>query len=165
MHSGAPTMFGSKPKMPKMAKMTEAFFHHGVVALAMPYLQLQPPMGKETCTPIALNRRTWETCKGRGKLCSSSGLCHPGSPSRRAEAWAHLLPVGTCLTGRVALVPALRGRELTVSPLPAGQSELFHVLRVEAGGGSGCQGPGDPAAPEGCPAPPELSAGAGRVLC
>lgn len=52
-----------------------------------------------------------------------------------------------------------------MSPLPAGQSELFHVLRVEAGGGSGCQGPGDPAAPEGRPAPPKLAAGAGGVLC
>lgn len=35
-------MFGSKPEMP----VTEAFFHHGLVAFTMPYLQPQLPMGR-----------------------------------------------------------------------------------------------------------------------
>lgn len=47
MPLGAPTMFGSKPEMP----MTEAFFHHGAVALAMPYLQPQAPPGRGDVHP------------------------------------------------------------------------------------------------------------------
>lgn len=51
------------------------------------------------CTPIAPSRCTWETCKGRGKVCHCPRLHHPGSPSHWAESWACLLPLGMCLTG------------------------------------------------------------------
>lgn len=118
-----------------------AFFHHwgcGVVALGMPYPWESCITGRGTCTPVALSK-TWATFKGRGRV-------HPTPHQRQTR------------------VPSSGVRELTVSPLPAGQSELFHVLRVEAGGSSGRQGPGDPAAPEGRPAPPELAAGAGGIL-
>lgn len=47
MPLGAPTMFGSKPEMP----MTKVFFHHGVVALAVPYLQPQAPPGRGNVHP------------------------------------------------------------------------------------------------------------------
>ena len=161
LHSGAPCSSQEHPSM----------FRSTPLCLGAPRCVQEHPLclgtnpkcpGRGTGTPTSPSRRTWETSKGRGKVCPCPRLrpC-PRSPS---QSWARLLLVGTRLTGRVALVPTSGGRELTVSPLPAGQSELFHVLRVQAGGGSGRQGPGDPAAPEGRPAPPELAAGAGGVL-
>lgn len=41
------TMFVSKLEVP----VTEAFFRRGLVALAMPYLQPQPPMGRGAVHP------------------------------------------------------------------------------------------------------------------